>query len=347
MSNTQNAQEIGARARKLGIPLVGDSEEFLRLLESVERISRHGNVAVLIRGETGTGKELIARATHYLGPRAKFPFVPVNCGALPDSLFENELFGHRSGAFTGADAASIGLVRLSDHGTLFLDEVDALPPKAQVALLRFLQDGHFRPLGSSREERSDVRVIAACNSRLEDGVTAGRFRQDLFFRLNLLSIDVPPLRSRDGDVSVLSEHFLDECARVYSMPRKFLHQETVRWFNEYGWPGNVRELQNLLHRECLMGDELKIRIAQPPGISGASALPAALPTLDARNVSYRAAKTHAVEAFDRAYLTQLLLQTGGNITKAAQIAGKERRSLGRLLKRYHISLCEQKHDHHR
>ena len=337
-TNFQNALDICARARKIGIPLVGESEQFLRLLQIVERAARHGSATVLIRGETGTGKELIARATHYLGPRSAFPFVPVNCGALPETLVENELFGHRSGAFTSAANDTAGLVRLAHRGTLFLDEVDSLPAKAQVGLLRFLQDGHFRPLGAPREERSDVRIIAASNGCLEDEVSANRFRQDLYYRLNLLAIDVPPLRTRRGDVRLLSQHFLREYAQRYSMPPKSLHGETMQWFDGYGWPGNVRELENLLHREWLLSEDDELRIPAPDAakdkatVSICSALKS-----DAALAPYRLAKARALEEFDRAYLSGLLRRTHGNVSKAAQLAGKERRAFGKLLKRYRIS----------
>jgi two-component system response regulator GlrR len=324
---------LRGRVLDAGIPLIGESPAFLGLLHSIERVARHGAVTVLIRGETGTGKELIARAIHYLSERRDHSFVPVNCGALPESLAENELFGHRAGAYTGAAHESIGLVRLAHQGTLFLDEVDSLPAKVQVALLRFLQDGRYRPLGAAREEQANVRIIAASNRCLEDEVRAQRFREDLFYRLNLLTLQVPPLRVRSGDVHVLAKHFLGECARRYSMPRKSLHERTRLWFEEYGWPGNVRELENLLHREYLLCDDELLRIAAPAGVDA----PAPAPVVDLGHLSYRAAKAHALEEFDRSYLVQLLQRTRGNVTKAAQLAGKERRALGKLLKRYDIA----------
>jgi DNA-binding NtrC family response regulator len=328
---------IAARIRRAGLPLIGQSEQFSILLRTLERVSRNSSATVLIRGETGTGKELIARATHYLGSRCAFPFVPVNCGALPESLAENELFGHSTGAFTGANGAAPGLVRLAEKGTLFLDEIDSLPAKAQVGLLRFLQDGHFRPLGARREEASDVRIIAASNSCIEEDVQAGRFRQDLYYRLNLLSIDIPPLRSRLGDVHVLSEYFLREYASRYSMPQKTLHAQTQQWFSRYGWPGNVRELENLLHRECLLCDDQELQIRQPRVAGEAmSILVDISAALDFTHVAYKQAKSRALEEFDRTYLTHLVQRTNGNVTKAALLAGKERRAFGKLLKRYGI-----------
>lgn len=338
----QDAFDICARASAVGIPLVGRSEAFLGLMRIVERVARHGDATVLIRGETGTGKELIARATHYLGRRSNFPFIPVNCGALPEALIENELFGHRAGAFTSAGATVAGVIQLADRGTLFLDEVDSLPPKAQVALLRFLQDGSYRPLGGQREEKSDARIVAACNGCLEEEVKAGRFRRDLYYRLNLLSIEVPPLRARREDIPLLSQYFLCECARRYASLEKTLHCATLSWFNEYSWPGNIRELENLLHREYLICEDPEIRITAPSEIRGEPA-DLTIPE-DSEAINYQLAKARALEQFDRSYLVKILTLAGGNITKAAKLAGKERRALGKLLKHYGISHSQQAPD---
>jgi len=332
--SAENVTDVRVLAHRAGISLVGESPAFLELLRSVERIARHGGATVLIRGETGTGKEIIARAIHYLGARRDFPFVPVNCGALPDTLAENELFGHRAGAFTGATDESIGLLRLAHRGTLFLDEVDALPPKTQVALLRFLQDGSFRPLGASREEKADVRIVAASNRCLKEEVRANRFRADLYFRLNLIALEVPPLRERAGDVRVLSDHFLRECARRYRLPDKYLNDGSLVCLGDYAWPGNVRELENLIHRAYLLCDDEQLKISMPE----TSPAPAKVQAQDGdlHSLSYRTAKSRALQEFDRNYLTQLIQRASGNVTRAAQLAGKERRALGKLLKRYGI-----------
>jgi transcriptional regulator with PAS, ATPase and Fis domain len=333
LATLQEISQIQTRIRSAGIPLVGESEPFLRLLRGSERIARHGTAAVLIHGETGTGKELIARTIHYLSERREYPFVPVNCGALPEALAENELFGHRAGAFTHAAREAVGLVRLSHEGTLFLDEVDSLPPKVQVALLRFLQDGRFRPLGAGREEHANVRIIAASNRRLQDAVEDGSFRADLFYRLNVLSLEIPPLRARGDDALLLAEHFLREYARRYSMPFKPLDAATLAWFARYSWPGNVRELENLLQREFLLAEGAELGIA-PPAVAGLQS-PKSSP-VPVRNESYQEAKSRALEVFDRDYLQRVLRESGGNVTKAARLAGKERRAFGKLLKRYRI-----------
>ena len=327
--------EISVRVREAGIQLIGESPAFLSLLGSVERVARHSTATVLICGETGTGKELIARAIHYLGERRDFPFVPINCGALPESLAENELFGHRAGAFTGASSEAVGLVRLAHKGTLFLDEVDSLPAKAQVALLRFLQDGRFRPLGAAKEEQANVRIIAASNSRLESDIKSGKFRRDLYYRLNLLALQVPPLRARCGDVHILARHFLEEYEQRYGSANKRIDQRTSVWFDEYSWPGNVRELENLLHREYLLSNDGELHIAVAGNLEERffDFATGADPEMQ---LTYKVAKARALEEFDRTYLINLLRYAGGNVTKAARLAGKERRALGKLIKRYRI-----------
>jgi two-component system response regulator GlrR len=335
-THAQAVEQVRDHARRAGISLIGESPAFAGLLQSVNRIASHAAATVLIRGETGTGKELIARAIHYLGARRDHPFVPVNCGALPEALAENELFGHRSGAYTGATHESMGLLRLANRGTLFLDEIDSLPLKTQVALLRFLHDGHFRPLGGAQEQAVNVRILAASNRCLEQEIHAGRFREDLYYRLNLLELNVPPLRDRAGDVPVLSQHFLRDCARRYSMPGKQLHEATLHWFCQYGWPGNVRQLENLIHREYLLCDDEQLQIKAPAALA---TQPAAIPigASDVDYPGYQAAKSRVLQEFARTYLTQLMARAQGNVTKAAELAGKERRALGKLLKRHRIS----------
>jgi two-component system response regulator GlrR len=337
-ANYGSIECIRQRLFGAGIPLVGQSSTFLDLLRAVSRIAAHGTPTVLIRGETGTGKELVARSIHYLGPRRDYPFVPVNCGALPDLLAENELFGHRSGAYTGASRDSVGLFRIAHRGTLFLDEIDSLPAKSQVALLRVLQDGVFRPLGEVREEHTDVRIIAASNRCLETEIRAGRFREDLYYRLNLISLVVPPLRERVGDAQILSKYFLMQCAQRYCLPPRSVDDSTSTWFGEYAWPGNVRELENLIHREYLLGEDGELRIASPCGRPASRASSESLGVRLAAGEwrSYRAEKLRALQEFDRAYLTELIRRARGNVTKAAQLAGTERRALGKLLKRYQI-----------
>jgi DNA-binding NtrC family response regulator len=284
---------------------------------------------VLVEGETGTGKELAARAIHYRGARASRPFVPVNCGALPDALIENELFGHRRGAFTDARDDKPGLVELARGGTLFLDEVDALTPKAQVTLLRFLQDQQFRPLGGRREEQGDVRIVTASNRVLERQVEAGAFRLDLLYRLKLLHLTLPPLRERREDIPLLAEHFVALGAARYRKPALPIDPATLDWFARYSWPGNIRELEHLIKRGLLLAEGPRIVVPAP---AAASAAPAAAPL----PANYRQAKRQAIEQFESRFLAELIGQANGNVSAAARISGTERRHLGRLLKKHNL-----------
>jgi two-component system response regulator GlrR len=313
------------------VNMVGKSEAFRRMESLIRKIAGY-DAAVLIEGETGTGKELAARSIHYLSARSGMPFVPVNCGALPDSLIENELFGHHRGAFTGASESHHGLIAQASGGTLFLDEIDALSPKGQVTLLRFMQDQEYRPLGSKRSESGDVRIIAASNADLLKLENAGHFRADLLFRLKVLSVELPPLRQRVGDVEVLARHYIQQFSRKYGKPPKSLHPDTLAWMNGYGWPGNVRELEHLLHREFLLCDTPLLTIAQSlPGTDRRK-------QADRRRVDlgpgFGTAKAQAIADFEKKFLRQLLAQAEGNVTRAAKLAGKERRALGKLLKKH-------------
>jgi DNA-binding NtrC family response regulator len=279
---------------------------------------------VLISGETGTGKELVARAIHYLSARAAFPFVALNCGLLPDALLEDELFGHERGAFTDAREGRRGLVAQGDRGTLLLDEVDALTPRGQVALLRVLQDRTFRALGSTREQHSDVRFLAASNARLPELVETGRFRADLFYRLSVFSIDLPPLRERAGDIVDLANHLLAKHAS--GARRRRLSRAAEAVLVAWPWPGNVRELENTMVRALHVsaGDEIEV---------GDLGLGRAAPPVPGGG-SFRMEKQRAIDAFERAYLTALMRAHRGNVSQAARVARKERRDLGRLLKKH-------------
>ncbi|HJV97178.1 MAG TPA: sigma-54 dependent transcriptional regulator [Albitalea sp.] len=309
--------------------IVGASPAFLALLAQLRRVAA-SDAPVLIEGETGSGKELAARAVHYWGTRSAGPFVPVNCGALPDHLLEAELFGHERGAFTDAKLARRGLVAEANGGTLFLDEVDALSAKAQIALLRFLQDQRYRPLGSARELCTNVRLIAATNQPLADAAQLGRFRSDLMYRLKILHLELPPLRERPGDAEQLARHFAAVFCAKYRMPLKSFDAATMAWIARHPWPGNVRELENWVHRELLMADGQTIR-AMPPASADAPE------QTDAPAIAnFQHAKAEAVRRFEHDYVLAVLRQASGNVTRAAQIAGKERRAFGKLLKKHGI-----------
>jgi DNA-binding NtrC family response regulator len=296
------------------------------------------DVPALIAGETGTGKELVARALHYLSPRRDRPFVPINCGALPDTLFESELFGHTRGAFTDAHQAQKGLIAQCHGGTLLLDEVDSLSPKGQVALLRFLQDRKYRPLGSEQVSAADVRVVAATNSDLWLGVQHGRFRQDLLFRLDVVSISVPSLRERGGDILLLARHFLRSFAATYGRRAPEVDASAQDELLSYDWPGNVRELENAMHRALLLADDGRIKAPVDFGTRSKTA-PAAGASAAAGEpfVGRLSAARHRVAAeFERRYLLWVLAETSGNVSAAARRAGTERRHLGRLIRRHGI-----------
>jgi DNA-binding NtrC family response regulator len=307
--------------------MVGGSPAHRELTALVARIAQY-DVPVLIEGETGTGKELAARAIHYNSRRQAHPFVPVNCGAIPDSLFESELFGHRRGAFTDAREDQPGLVVLAHRGTLFLDEVDSLSAKGQVSLLRFLQDQQYRPVGGRTVVQGDVRLIAASNRNLSELCAASQFRDDLLYRLKLMYVRVPPLRERVGDVAVLAHHFVALASRRFGKLQKPISAATLAWFDRYAWPGNVRELEHLIYREFLMLDGPEIAIAAPGVL---------VPNSFSPDLTYRQAKAAAVEAFERQYLTTLMARADGRVSVAARMVRTERRHLGRLLKRYQIA----------
>ena len=314
--------------------LIGESETFRDMLAAIGKIALY-DATVLIGGETGSGKEVAARGIHYLGRRSDKPFIPVNCGALPDTLIENELFGHCKGAYTDARESQIGLIAQAEGGTLFLDEVDTLSPKAQVSLLRFLEDGKYRPLGSSRMESADVRILAASNVNIEEEINRGRFRADLHYRLNVMVLAIPPLRSRGDDVILLARHFIQEAARRYGQSCRDLHPDTVTWLTCQPWPGNIRELQNRIQREFLMCEDPSILIrpthSGPDRRHGADRRRAPPDSLN-----FNEAKQSMLQRFEQSHLMRLMQESRGNVTRAANLAGKERRSLGKLLKKHRI-----------
>jgi DNA-binding NtrC family response regulator len=313
--------------------MIGQSPQLLELLVELRRFSMC-DAPVLIEGETGTGKELAAREIHYAGSRASHPFVPVNCGAIPDSLIESELFGYRRGAFTDAKNNHVGLIEHACGGTLFLDEVDSLSPKAQVTLLRFLQDRQYRPIGGAATCAANVRVVAATNATLADLTKDGRLRTDLFYRLNPLYVRLPPLRERSGDVTELAEHFLRAAAKQLATPPKRWTAGALHALETYAWPGNVRELENVVLRACLRAAGLDIGSAELIAV-----MPAMIGGVEkdcgrhSHSGSYSAAKISAIESFEHDYLRDLMHRSRGNVSEAARLASIERRQLGKLLKK--------------
>jgi two-component system response regulator GlrR len=318
------------------ISLIGSSIAFSKMKSLIEKFARL-HAPVLIEGETGTGKELAARAIHYGGILRDKPFVPINCGAFPEGLIESELFGHLKGTFTDARADLPGLVETAAGGSLFLDEIDALTPKAQVALLRFLQDGSYRPIGSRVERKVDVRIIAATNTNLDRLAESGTFRSDLLYRLRILTLKMPPLRERDQDSLLLARAFFTRCKQEHQCKAGVLDESSCSWFNRYQWPGNVRELEGLVYREAMVSEDETLRLEPHASFTGERRYAIDRRQLQFDGVAYAAAKSMALEQFDRHYLAGLMEQAQGNVTHAARIAGKERRALGKLLKKHGLS----------
>jgi DNA-binding NtrC family response regulator len=308
--------------------LVGESRTWRAVVRLVRQVAPH-DVTTLIEGETGTGKDLVARAIHYLGRRREFPFIPINCGALPDTLLESELFGHERGAFTDARERRTGLVAEAHGGTLFLDEIEAMSPRAQVVLLRFLQDQSYLPLGARTVAKADVRIIAASNADLDEEVARGRFRSDLWFRLRVLHLDLPPLRRRSGDIGLLAQLFLDRCARQHRRGPYRLSAHALAVLEAHDWPGNVRELESVITREFLLheldGDELDVHMQRRRDAEEAG---------DDAPQEFKRAKAIAMAQFERNYVRQLLMRAKGNLSLAARMSRKDRSALNKLVKKH-------------
>jgi transcriptional regulator with PAS, ATPase and Fis domain len=315
----------------LSYNIIGRAPKFLAVLKKVKSIAKLG-VTVTIYGETGTGKELIARAIHYSSPRAGNPFIPVNCGALPDNLFENEMFGHERGAFTDASKEQVGLIAQAEKGTLFLDEIEALTPKAQVALLRFLQDKTYRSLGGKVMKTADVRIVAASNESFDQLIEEGSFRTDLFYRLNLIPLKIPPLRERTEDILLLTDYFTRIFQHQYQQPAKHLTSEAMQAMQLYHWPGNVRELESTLHRAFLLSEK---EAMAPSDLFERSVNRDGIPK-DWLSLSYKDAKYQVMKDFEQRYLGLLMDKFEGNITAAARHSGKDRSALSKLLKKHNF-----------
>ena len=313
--------------------IIGESPAFLDKVRCVPRFARC-DATLLISGESGTGKELFARAIHYLSPRADRPFVPVNCGALPENLVESEIFGHKRGAFTGAASDQAGLIREAEGGTLFLDEIDTLTPTAQVKLLRFLQDGEYHPVGSPQILHANIRVVAAGNADFSQIVREGKFREDLFYRLNVLALTLPALRERRGDILLLAHDFLEKHAALAEARSKNLSPTPLNRLLSHAWPGNVRELQIVLTLAIVLSDHDSI---EPSDLDLPEDGPAA------EEQSFRAMKSHAVQRFEHDFLATVLRAHDGNITRAASAVKKNRRAFWELLRKHGL-LAGARHD---
>jgi len=318
--------------------LVGQSESLLAATERARRVAPSRST-VLVTGETGTGKELIAGLIHGLSPRADRAFVKVNCAALPETLLESELFGHERGAFTGADRSRAGRFEQADRGTLFLDEVGDMAPATQAKLLRVLQDGEFHRLGGSRSLRADVRVVAATNQRLEAEVAAGRFRDDLYFRLNVIRIEMPPLRERPDDLEVLAQHYLRHFARELGRPAARFDEAALACIRSHSWPGNVRELRNMVERAVLLADGERVG-ARDLDLSG-TAIPAS------GDASLELPVGFSLAECERQLLESALRRAGFVQKDAAALLDISRRKLNYMIQRMgitHPSWRRNRHD---
>jgi two-component system response regulator PilR (NtrC family) len=328
--------------------IIGRSPVMLSVFKMIETIAKTSST-VLITGESGTGKELAARAVHYNSLRRDHPFVALNCGALPETLLESELYGHMRGAFTGADTNKKGLIEVAERGTIFLDEIGEMTPTMQVKLLRVLQERRFRRLGGTEEVQADIRIVAATNQDLQKGVAEGRFREDLFYRINVIPIHLPPLRDRVEDIPLLAEHFLEKYAAQMEKPVRSISQEAQEWLCAYQWPGNVRELENVIERAValeatpsVLPDSLpahlvavSMRRPGPPAAADAEPpagpLPAPLPDLS-EGFDLEAQG----EEFYRHYLSLALLRAGGVQTQAAELLGMSFRSFRYYVKKFNL-----------
>ncbi|MDH4224697.1 MAG: sigma-54 dependent transcriptional regulator [Deltaproteobacteria bacterium] len=319
--------------------IIGNSPVITRMVEEVKRAAQ-SDAWVLIQGENGTGKEAVAHLIHNLSARAEGPFVEVNSAAIPEELIESELFGHEAGAFTGATGKKIGKFDQANDGTLLLDEIGDMSLKTQAKILRVLQEQRFERVGGAKTIQVNVRVIAASNKRLEDEIKAGAFREDLYYRLAVLPLEVPPLRDRAGDVPLLVNHFLQFFTGVYGQKSRTLHPEAMGILERYQWPGNVRELRNIVERMVIMTSAREIsRMDIPPAIlmavEGRSAPPLGVQgDLTALGGTYREAK----EAFERGYVKAMLARHGGNISKTAEAIQLERSNLHKKIKLLNIEL---------
>ena len=309
--------------------IIGKSKPMQEVYSLIKKVAFH-KTTVLITGESGTGKELVAKAIHYNSPRRDFSFVVVNCSAIPETLLESELFGHVQGAFTGAISSRKGLFEEAERGSVFLDEVGNIPPSIQVKLLRVLQEREIRRLGGTENINVDVRLIAATNSDLYEGVRKNQFRDDLYYRLNVVHIVLPPLKERSVDIPLLAEHFLHKYSQEYGVGKEGFSKEALQLLMDYSWPGNVRELENCIERAVTLGrQDLIMPEDLPPHLSGNS-----------REHSFTSdlPDNLTLKELEVAYIRKILKRTGGNKAKAASILGINRRTIYRLAQQYDLDV---------
>jgi transcriptional regulator with PAS, ATPase and Fis domain len=316
--------------------VIGNAETFLDVYRVIDRVA-DTNCTVLVTGESGTGKELVARAVHFASKRAAAPFVAVNCGAIPEALLESELFGHARGAFTGAHATKTGRIALAQGGTLFLDEIGELPLSLQVKLLRILQTHEYSPVGDTRTMKADVRIVAATNIDLEQAVASGAFREDLYYRLNVIHLTVPALRERREDIPLLVQHFMAKARAKTGRPVNEVSRAAAELLATYDWPGNVRELENTIERAMLLCPSDRIQPGDlPTRVRGLGSERRVVAKLPDAGIDLRA----AVESFENDLIRQALDRTGWNKNQAANLLGLNRTTLVEMLKRKRLSKAQ-------
>lgn len=307
--------------------IIGNSGVMRQVYDQVSQVAR-SNATVLLRGESGTGKEMIAHAIHYNSLRSKQPFVKVNCAALPETLIESELFGYERGAFTGAERRKKGRFEMANGGTIFLDEIGDLPPQTQIKLLRVIQEREFERLGGTETIKINVRLITATNKNLEEAISNGTFREDLFYRLNVFTIFLPPLRERKSDILLLAEHFLAKYEREHGKEIKRISTPAIDMLASYHFPGNVRELENVIERAVLVCDEQVIH---------GHHLPPTLQTAEVSGTVTQVTLASAIEAYESDLIQDALKSTRGNVARAAKMLDSTERILGYKIKKYGIA----------
>lgn len=328
--------------------IIGQSQkmqEVFRLIESVAP----SHSSVLILGESGTGKELVARAIHDLSERKSKPFVVINCSALPETLLESELFGHEKGSYTGAYTDKKGLFEEANGGTVFLDEIGEMAPPVQVKLLRVLQNGDFRKVGGTENIHVDVRIVAATNSDLQQMVKKGKFREDLYYRLNVISLVLPPLRDREEDIPLLASHFLKKFSERSGKEVTHMAQDVLQSFQEYPWPGNVRELENIIERALVLSESDSITVGDlPPKFLGKVFSVSDKKQKEQEreenwfHLPYQEAKQKALNLFNRAYISNLLKEGGGNVSISSEKAGMDRSNFKKIIKKCDLNIKDFK-----
>lgn len=327
--NIQLEKRVGLKTE-----IVGQHPEMLAIMETIKRVAPT-NARVLIMGENGTGKELVARKLHELSKRVEEPFVEVNCAAIPEDLIESELFGHEKGAFTGAVAQRIGKFELADGGTLFLDEVGDMSLSAQAKVLRVLQESAFERVGGTETKRVDVRVIAATNKDLLEQAKEGRFREDLFYRLNVVPIRIPPLRERKSDIPILADHFLREISHELGRSAKRITSDALDVLMDYSWPGNVRELRNLIERLCILAPGDSIRRIDLPTLSVVREEDATRDPFGLRTFQ------EFKDFMEKEYIVRKLRENNGNVSRTARQLGMQRSNLYKKLEKYGIEFRKE------